>query len=167
MTYTDPARVIARQLLAEAVDEPTVHPDQAIADDMAAGFRALANMFQAHPEVAAISRYSFDEILTFPRNSDELRAYVRAAKKHGATITKDVGSTYFYARLAWGPVGIKASAAREEVCERVVTGVETVTKTVPDPAALAAVPQVEVTEQVETVEWICRPLLADAPGVTS
>jgi hypothetical protein len=49
---------------------------------------------------------------------------------------------------------------RGAVCERIVTGTETVTRTVPDPDALAAVPTVEVTETVEHVEWRCLPILA-------
>ena len=55
---------------------------------------------------------------------------------------------------------LTAIAWRKDVCERVVTGVETVTRTVPDPDALAAVPTVEVTETVEHVRWECPPLLA-------
>ncbi|MCW2542824.1 MAG: hypothetical protein JWM40_376 [Frankiales bacterium] len=46
-------------------------------------------------------------------------------------------------------------AKRDAVCRRVVTGTETLTRRVPDPAA----PLVEVTETVETVEWQCEPLL--------
>lgn len=48
---------------------------------------------------------------------------------------------------------------REAVCERVVTGTKTITREVPDPTVV--VPTVEVTEEVETVEWVCGPLLAD------
>lgn len=63
---------------------------------------------------------------------------------------------------------VKVILHREDVCERVVVGVETVTKTVPDPelvqAALADIPEIEVTEQVEHVEWRCSPLLASAGG---
>ncbi len=45
------------------------------------------------------------------------------------------------------------------MCKKVVT-TETVTRTVPDPAVLATVPMVEVTQDVENVEWVCEPLLA-------
>lgn len=54
---------------------------------------------------------------------------------------------------------------RPAVCERVVTGVETVTRHVPDPAV--EVPLVEVTEEVETFEWRCEPLLAAKSGAES
>ncbi|WP_433078977.1 hypothetical protein ACQP1P_38855 [Dactylosporangium sp. CA-052675] len=59
-------------------------------------------------------------------------------------------------------VVLAAYAERNEVCERVVTGTREVTKEVPDPAALAAVPKVTVTETVEDVEWVCQPLLKPA-----
>lgn len=52
-----------------------------------------------------------------------------------------------------------AYAERNEVCERVVTGTREVTKEIPDPDALAAVPTVSVTEVVEDVEWVCAPLM--------
>ena len=61
-----------------------------------------------------------------------------------------------------GDVTVKMLASRDEVCERVVTGVETVTETVPDPELVAQVPLVEVNRAVELVEWVCRPLLAVA-----
>lgn len=50
--------------------------------------------------------------------------------------------------------------AREAVCERVVTGTKTVTREVPDPSV--DVPTIEVTEEIETVEWVCSPLLESA-----
>lgn len=57
-----------------------------------------------------------------------------------------------------GTIDLHVGAYRDQVCERVVTGTREVTKTVPDPAVV--VPQVEVTETVEDVEWVCTPLLA-------
>lgn len=44
---------------------------------------------------------------------------------------------------------------RPAVCERVVTSRASITKLVTDPEA----PLIETTEIVETVEWICTPLL--------
>lgn len=52
-------------------------------------------------------------------------------------------------------------ARRDAICERVVTGTETVTREVPDPDALAAVPTTTVTDVVETVEWRCEPILTE------
>lgn len=54
-----------------------------------------------------------------------------------------------------GPLRLEVVVKREAVCERVVTGTETVT--IP---AVAANP--ERTEEREVVEWRCEPVLAEA-----
>jgi hypothetical protein len=74
---------------------------------------------------------------------------------------KQAGGTFGLAGKMHG-LHFDAVAYRSAVCERVVTGTGTVTRTVPDPDALANVPTVEVTETVEHVEWVCAPLLAPA-----
>lgn len=51
------------------------------------------------------------------------------------------------------------TADRNEVCERVATGVETVTRTIVDPRAPIP-PMIEVTEEIETFEWRCGSILA-------
>lgn len=68
-----------------------------------------------------------------------------------------------------GPEGLRITIGtlRDTVCERVVTGTETVVEQVPDPNYVAAAPTVEVTRVVEQVRWDCHPLLADAPGGAS
>ncbi len=144
----------------------TTHPSQPLADQMVAGFRALADTIANNPQLAEYLRYAnFNQLLvstTGEADKPKLMAeFIRAGKANGATISKSGDEKWFNLDITWGPIGLHVFAAREDVCERVVTGVETVTKTVPDPALLAAVPQVEVTEQVETVEWVCRPLLAE------
>jgi hypothetical protein len=78
----------------------------------------------------------------------------------GAEVAKDYVSDWAGVNLSWGAIGLHVYARRDQVCERVVTGTETVTRTVKDPAALAEVPEVEVTEEVEIVKWECKPLLA-------
>lgn len=138
---------------------------QGLAAQQAAGLRALADMIDAHPEVAELIRFSGLERLLAPVGSTDdavmvMADLIRKAKARGATVTKSAEDDWFNVHVAWGPVGIQVYAAREEVCERVVTGTETVTKTVKDPARLAEVPEIEVTETVETVEWVCRPILA-------
>jgi hypothetical protein len=72
------------------------------------------------------------------------------------------GSSSFQVWREFGGLVVYAQAGRDEVCERIVVGTEEVTKQVPDPEALAAVPLVEKTETVEKVEWRCGPLLGDA-----
>lgn len=90
----------------------------------------------------------------------EMAAIARAALAHGAKVDKDASGDIYTLTVSWGALAAQAIAYREAVCERVVTGTETVTRTVPDPTA----PLVKVTETVEHVEWVCRPLLADQSG---
>jgi hypothetical protein len=56
----------------------------------------------------------------------------------------------------FGAVKVELLVWESEVCEQV--GTKTVTKRVKDPALLAAVPEIDVTEEVPVYE--CKPLLA-------
>lgn len=140
----------------------TVHPDQQLADDTAAGLRALADWIQANPEVVAnFSRRL--RISAYPRSSDvaaEFAQLGRLARKHGATVKKDVSEQMYNLALNFGAVTVQVLAYRQEVCERVVVGTREVTEEVPDPEALAAVPTTTVTRTEDVVEWQCKPLLA-------
>ena len=92
----------------------------------------------------------------------QLGRFAQAAARHGAKVTKDIDDQWHNVILQLDGVKVEVLAYRNELCERIVTGTETVTKKVPDPEALAAIPTVEVTEEVETYKWVCKPLLADA-----
>lgn len=142
-----------------------------LAQQQAAGLRALADMIENNSYLAQETRYVLDQINVPVSHAEDpkgaLAAFIRAAKAHGATVTKDNNDQWGGVILTWGKVGLYVYAKREQVCERVVTGSETVTKTVPDPDALALVPTVEVTETVETYRWECSPLLAAAEAVSS
>jgi hypothetical protein len=70
---------------------------------------------------------------------------------------------YFDYVTEWHGFPVAVVTSRDEVCRKVVTGTRTVTRTVPDPEALAKVPMVEVTEDVEDFEWVCEPVLAPRP----
>lgn len=133
--------------------------EQQHAAELIDGLRALADMFDAYPDLAARTRYSPVNMLVPVDDKHEVAAFIRAAKAHAAAIEKSASdsSKYFSALCKFGPVTLDVYLPREQVCERIVTGTET--KMVPDPVALAAVPQVEQT--VEKVEWKCRPLLAE------
>lgn len=125
------------------------------------GIRALADFLEDHPELDAPDTDRFHVCLTWKDDPKaEMARWARAAS-HLKPI-KDFDSDQ-YARLLipFGPTSIEVFANREQVCEKVITGTETVTKTVQDPEMLKAVPLVEVTEQVETFEWRCHPLLAE------
>jgi len=128
----------------------------------AEGLRALAAFIEKHAEFEAIFRFTFDTMNAYAREDDkqaQIAGIVRAALRSGARIEKDVNGDWFSADLYFGDsVKLSINAKRDEVCERIQVGEETVTKTVPDPAV--EVPMVEVAETVPTYEWQCRPLLA-------
>lgn len=132
-----------------------------LAAEIATGLRSLAVLVETNPELAVHMKYGLGDIHVLAGDRDRMAAIVRAAKALGAKIRKVPGDKYFSAICAFGVVKLDVFASREEVCERIVVGTETVTKQVPDPALLAEVPLVEVTETVEQVRWECRPLLAD------
>jgi hypothetical protein len=129
----------------------------------AEGLRALAAMIEEHPELTAgplstlkLRRHIFD-------GADALAEFARVAARYcDGPVQKEYHDEYAHVNASFGAISVDLQTDRDQVCERVVTGKTTVTKQVPDPDALAAVPLVEVTEEVETVEWKCRPLLAAA-----
>lgn len=127
-----------------------------------AGLRALADLLEAQPELmkphGALQVIPLGE----QQSREQLAVWARAlpGKKD-----KQINDTFANLVGTLRGVQVKVVAYRDEVCERVVTGTETVTKKVKDPEALAAVPEIEVTEEVEQVEWVCRPMLADEPEV--
>jgi hypothetical protein len=129
-----------------------------------AGLRQLADLLDAHPEVplpydGTLAPITIQHL--FPVNGgtvrDEFLATVRAfpGKRE-----KDPNDTYFDVDVQLAGLHISVTTYREQVCKRVVTGTREVTREVPDPDALAAVPTKTVTETVEDVRWECRPLLA-------
>lgn len=145
-------------------------PEVPLAARQAAGLRALADMIEQNPEVADMAAYYISHLSMFCSTSPEHHALLaKAALRHGATVDKWVTADLYNLKLSFagGAVVAEVLAGRDAVCERVVTGIETVTKSVPDPAALAEAPVIEVTEEVETVEWVCRPLLAATDGAVA
>lgn len=141
------------------------HPDAQLATGMASGLRLLATMIEENPQLAKNFRYTLKTsgISLHPRGLDqaaEQAEIARIARRYGATTTKDISETLHNLVCDFGDIKVQALALREEVCERVVVDTKTITKTVKDPALLAEVPDVEVTETVEIVEWQCKPLLA-------
>lgn len=108
--------------------------------------------FGASPHVARLS--------VFVKTKTEVVAYARLMGKAEKKVDNDSPHFGFELEGAVDGLHLVVVAPRSEICERVVTGTETVTREVPDPEALAAVPTTTVTETVEKVEWICSPLLA-------
>ena len=137
------------------------HPDQGLADQYAAGLRALADMIQGNPELAPLASYLNSTNVFYGWTKEDLALIARTAKASGFKVDKDAFSDVYKLELHHGPVGFSVLSQRDQVCERVVTGTQVVTKTVKDPEILATVPEVELTETVETFEWRCGSLLAE------
>jgi hypothetical protein len=126
------------------------------------GLRQLADLLERHDDLALpYEGRGYARLGIFVETKDEVLAWVRAMDGPVSKQYDSDGSYDFRAEGALAGLNLRVYAPRGEVCERIVTGVETVTETVPDPEALAAVPTVEVTREVEQIEWRCHPLLAD------
>lgn len=110
----------------------------------AAGLRALAAWYDAHPEAPV----PFDA--TFHIGADDTLAEARRLAAMLAPCDKVYTDSYFKLERDFGGVGLSFIFFRSTVCERRVVG----TKLVP------AVPaQPERTEEI--VEWSCDPIFAD------
>jgi hypothetical protein len=150
-------------------DQPETDPREGYC----AGLEQLAAILRANPDVPLPTtggKYSPVNWLVFSyggQNEDlavQKATAARIARALPCTVHKEEMGELFRLDAQLAGLSVQVIVDRPAVCERIVTGTEVVTKKVPDPAALAAVPQVEVTETVETVEWRCAPLLA-APAV--
>jgi hypothetical protein len=150
--------------------KPTANIATARATDLADGLRNLAQFINDHPDLAdafAGGGLTICVPLSHKNNPPaEIAQFARAGVRAGRRVTKSLdGEQWGGVKVHFGRrVTLDAYAHREQVCERVVVGTETVTKQVPDPEALAAVPTVEITETVEQVQWRCSPLLAAEPA---
>lgn len=130
--------------------------------ELADGLRRLANAVETHPELAAQLKGAL--LCGWTKTDDpkaEVTRFVRGMKRlTGRPV--DIEADGYYRKFVahFGPLSLKLWTSRSAVCEKVVT-TRTVTKKVPDPAKLAEVPEIEVTEAVEIVEWRCAPILAE------
>lgn len=137
-----------------------------------AGLRLLADVLDHHPELPQPSsgqsadnplRIWFHSHHDQPSVRDRVAAAARALKRHARKVDKKINGEWFDVRTALAGLHIEVTTRRNDVCERVVIGTETVTEKHKDPDLLAQVPEVEVTEEREIVEWRCPPsLLAEA-----
>jgi hypothetical protein len=124
-----------------------------------AGLRALADALDADPGLPLPYDGTTSELSVFTSTKAEAAAYARLLP---GKVDKAVTDGYYGFELHGTLHGLRVLvyAPREQVCERVVLGTREVTREVPDPKALAAVPTTTVTETVEDVEWICGSLLS-------
>lgn len=137
--------------------------------------RAIADWLEAHPAAEVGSVYSESggtwRILHPIHSRAEM---IRAAREIGGKWTKGKppehtvsGQDYFELHQQILPgVDYQIYGNRELVCERVVVGTETREVEGPDPDAVAALPVVKRTEEVERVEWRCPPSIL-AEGVSA
>lgn len=141
------------------------------------GLHQIADFLAEHPEVplpymggdvrAGVARHCLPIYLVSRDGSqrDDIATIARAMGRAEKVFGEDNDRVYVLRRF--GAITLTASADRAEVCERVVRGTREVTREIPDPEALAAVPKVSVTEVVEDVEWVCGPLLKAPAGLVS
>jgi hypothetical protein len=135
------------------------------------GLHQIADFLAEHPEVPLPSMGSYVSGKYEPtlgvlaqcesRDPRDQRTIVADAARAMGKAEKSTFHEFAVWRRFAGIV-FAVYAERNEVCERVVVSSEEVTREVPDPEALAAVPKVTVTEVIEQVEWICTPLLKPA-----
>lgn len=139
---------------------------------IAADLRAIADVVENNPYLAALIAQAFGSSV-FPlyaaaeeqrSNLRELMAETVRQLQPLATkpIEKRYGDKWFYAAVPMRAIKLELAEERDQVCTRVVTGVETVTEEIPDPEYIAAAPKITQTREVETVEWRCEPLMARA-----
>jgi hypothetical protein len=95
-----------------------------------------------------------------PTGDSEVTEAARIRRALGGRWDKGVGDQLMTLRSEDQHARYQIVVWRTSACTRVVTGTKTITETVPDPDALAAVPLVEVTREVEECRWDCTPILA-------
>lgn len=132
----------------------------------AAALRALAERVEAGTLTAPdeVEMWSGPKPLLgwFPVGDDAIDQARTIRRTVGGTWAKQVTETQLWLTYEDDLFRYRISVSRGIACRKVVTGTTTVTETIPDPEALAAVPQIEVTREVETFTWDCTPVLA--PG---
>lgn len=128
----------------------------------AANLRAVADILDAHPSlpvptVFAYSTNGVDVMWQILRDDESTQRGTlnRIRRALGGEWVKDGLGETFTLEQKHGDLTLQIMAKRDVVCERRVTGIETVTL----PAVEA---QPERTETREIVEWDCAPIL-DAP----
>jgi len=126
--------------------------------------RKAADLLDAHPDLPAplISCFTSGrvdiawQLMNDDDHKDDQRPAVQAiVRALGGKWTKMDGGDTLYLNQVRDGIKLTICVTREQVCERVVKGTETVT--VP---AVEARP--ERTEEREIVEWRCEPVLAAA-----
>jgi hypothetical protein len=133
--------------------------------DYITGLRMLADLLEQNPDVklpydsGAAPSPARRVTLYFLHSRDPKADLTRFARLLPGRVDKEFSDNTFSVVGRLAGLHIEATAYRDAVCERVVTGTRTVTTMVPDPNWNG--PMVEQTDEVEDVEWVCHPLLAE------
>lgn len=154
----------------------TIKPNSYAPDSaaVAADLRTLAGVIEDNPVLASLIKQAFDGSL-FPiyaaaeEHRDAPRELlVDAVRQLKPIATGPIEKRYidkwFEANIPLQAITLRLTEHRDAVCTRVVTGTETVTEEIPDPAYIAAAPKITQTREVEKVEWKCEPLMAPSPA---
>lgn len=124
-----------------------------------AGLRLLATILEDHPDLPLPYHGRGTELLWIANFWEDHKAIAREfARAIPGEVTKNVRDDAFDLIGNVRGLRVQLIVDRDQVCERVVVGTETVT--VPARPAIEAEP--EHTEEREVVEWRCAPLLDDA-----
>ncbi len=120
------------------------------------GLRQLANVIEGNPQLGLpFGSNTFDRLLVPMGTKSVLADWVRAIPGKVDKQFDDYGWLNVHIKL--GEFHMNAYIARDQVCERIVTGTKEVRKLVPHPDA----EMVEKVEIVDEYEWKCsEPLLA-------
>lgn len=140
--------ILDRQDEALVITPALTDEQQAVID----GLLELAAFLQSHPQfMHAI------ESTTFLQPVYDEAEFARLVSELGGRRTKEVTEKWMNVTRSFGVIDMTLFIARDAVCTKRVTGVETIRT--PDPEALKAVPMIEVEKEI--VEWDCNPILAE------
>ena len=128
---------------------------------LVSGLREAAAWFEAHPEVPIPASALHITLYDLGGDEAELETLKTIARAMGAA-TKDYEDDFFKLSCTFADaVTVTAVAWRENVCQRIVVGTETVIEQRPPDG----VEMVDVEVEREIVEWDCPPsLLKEAPS---
>jgi hypothetical protein len=131
-----------------------------------AGLRMLADLLEQNPHLKLPFYGHISPMRVLVCNEeqqeqrDQLAAWVKALPGRKDKSEGGTKGDFLMVSAKLRGLDFEIQADRDDVCERVVVGIKTETKVVKDPALLAEVPEVEVTEEVEIVEWRCGSILS-------
>lgn len=151
--------------MSTTVQTSTDTPETRVAAErtaFASGLRKLADLLEQHPELELpYTGHAFGAGINWiPLGGDGQKAQAATfARLIPGKVDKAVRGEAFDLIGSIDGLRVKMIVDRDEVCERVVVGTETIEVTEPDPEAVAALPTVTRTEVHEIVEWRCGSLL--------